>query len=763
MLLFGSGGELIIDMQDSELLPDYHMRKSEAAFAELVKRHVDLVYGAARRQAGEDQMAQEITQKVFCLLARKSAALQGRASISGWLYRATCFLAAREVRQESRRRRRECEAAIMNEVLSTESPAWEQLSPLLDELMNELPEYDRVATILRFFQRKSMSEIAAVLGVSEAAAKMRVSRAVERLRRAFAKRGIVCQASVLTLIISERAAPAASQAVMSCVLARHAASASAAGAPTLSFLDSWRLMATPLTQTAVAFAVGSLLCAGAIGSAHIWRHGMASDQDQITETAPSKSPVLPWEHADEFGRRATAAARTKQELADLTARLKAALHKPASQNQGYPSEDVRNALLAFGSKSTTAFSVLKEAAKESNNEVRRQAASGMGTISKRVPEVVPYLWDLIRSPESYAMNFLPTGALAFTSLRNSDLTAKDLSALTELLVNAPDLQTIGRYAPAEIARILNDDPAAAAERFVPALEVLLDHTNASVRFRAACALANYESQTNPTVLAEIARVLNAPPAQPVRSDDPDFARKKALLGVPGLEKLMALETLQKLGSGAKPLLPDLRQFAAATDQNLLRESALRLIGTLDPGSRLRSSDIDRILRLDEDRKQWFEKLRSQSLTLEELIGALNDDRRLPNAVVLLGQLGPAAQPAVPSLAAALRGRGEDIQNEIVEAIREIDPSFKIDLVRTSVIRAAQDAALNVTMREERSDAQTDALLKALQPNCNSQWTYKEMTEFADDLGAQDAGVRRAFVDQAVKLDGKLEQLFSAEP
>src|ERR1700761_5685031 len=93
---------------DCELLREFARTNSEDAFAELVKRHVNLVYSAALRQVnGDAHLAQDVTQSVFSDLARKAAWLSRRQSLSGWLYTSAHFAAAKVIRAETRRRNRE--------------------------------------------------------------------------------------------------------------------------------------------------------------------------------------------------------------------------------------------------------------------------------------------------------------------------------------------------------------------------------------------------------------------------------------------------------------------------------------------------------------------------------------------------------------------------------------------------------------------------------------------------------------------------------
>ena len=189
---------------------DYAERRSESAFAELVRRHIDLIYSAALRMVCDSHLAEDVTQGAFVALARSAPQLTDRAVLSGWLHRTAQNIAAQTVRTDVRRRAREQEAAVMNELFTTEPDGgWEQIAPHLDAALGELGEADRDALLLRYFERKSAQEMAQVLGVSDEAAQKRVSRAVERLREFFAKRGVTVGASGLVVVISANAVQAA--------------------------------------------------------------------------------------------------------------------------------------------------------------------------------------------------------------------------------------------------------------------------------------------------------------------------------------------------------------------------------------------------------------------------------------------------------------------------------------------------------------------------------------------------------------------------
>jgi RNA polymerase sigma factor (sigma-70 family) len=195
---------------DQQLLRDYAGSHSEPAFTELVRRHIDLVYSAARRLVCDAHLAEDVTQGVFVALAQNARQLTQHPVLSGWLHRTTQNLAANAVRTNVRRQTREQEAVVMNEMLSAEPLAhWEHIAPHLDVALGELSEPDRDALLLRYFEKKSAHEMALTLGISDAAAQKRVNRAVERLREFFTKRGVTVGASGLVGVITAHAVQAA--------------------------------------------------------------------------------------------------------------------------------------------------------------------------------------------------------------------------------------------------------------------------------------------------------------------------------------------------------------------------------------------------------------------------------------------------------------------------------------------------------------------------------------------------------------------------
>lgn len=198
-------------IEDTDLLRRYVEEKAEDAFAELVRRHIDLVYSVALRRLGGDvHLAQDAAQKVFVDLARKAPQLKERAVLTGWLYRSVHFAASDMVRAERRRRLREQESQAMQETSHPVSEAdWQKLRPMLDEALGELDDDDRDAVALRFFEQQAFGEIGRRLRLTEEAARKRVGRALDRLGAALSRRGVTSTAAALGLALTSQTLVAA--------------------------------------------------------------------------------------------------------------------------------------------------------------------------------------------------------------------------------------------------------------------------------------------------------------------------------------------------------------------------------------------------------------------------------------------------------------------------------------------------------------------------------------------------------------------------
>jgi RNA polymerase sigma factor (sigma-70 family) len=197
-----------MNSNDIELLRRYVFERSEEAFADLVQQRIALVYSAALRQLdGDAHLAEEVTQSVFTDLARKAPGLTRHVSLAGWLYTSTRYSAAAIRRANLRRSIREQKAHAMSQLLQPAGydPSWEEIRPILDEAMHDLKAEEREAVLLRFFDRQPLAEVGARFGVSENTARMRVVRAMDKLRAALVNRGVTSTTLALAAVLTGHA------------------------------------------------------------------------------------------------------------------------------------------------------------------------------------------------------------------------------------------------------------------------------------------------------------------------------------------------------------------------------------------------------------------------------------------------------------------------------------------------------------------------------------------------------------------------------
>ena len=259
-------GEMTND--DLTLLREYARNNSEAAFAALVARHVNLVYSVALRQVRDPHLAGEITQAVFIILARKADALGPLIILPGWLCRTARYASANALTIQRRRQHREQEAHMQSILNEPESETWQQIAPLLDGAMEQLGKKDHDALVLRFFEGRNFREVGAALGASEEAAKMRVNRALEKLRKFFTKRGVSSTTAIIAGAISANSVQAAPVALAKSVTAVAIVKESIAAASTLTLIKgALKIMAWSKVKMTIIVGIGILVVSGTVWSA----------------------------------------------------------------------------------------------------------------------------------------------------------------------------------------------------------------------------------------------------------------------------------------------------------------------------------------------------------------------------------------------------------------------------------------------------------------------------------------------------------------
>jgi RNA polymerase sigma factor (sigma-70 family) len=251
------------ERSDMDLLREFAENGSESAFAELVERHLNMVYSAALRRVGDVHSAEDVAQVVFLILARKAGRLGSHTALAGWLYEATRFTSSKLLRTRIRQQNREREAAMQNlNAESSPDPAWGRLAPFLEQGMEKLSSTERAILVMRFFENKSSSETASALGIGEWAARKRTSRAVDKLRRFFSKRGVTLTSTIIIAAISGNSVQAAPIGLAETVTTSVVKS-SAVGSSTLTLvkgaikLMAWSKMKTTTVAVAVVILAGT--------------------------------------------------------------------------------------------------------------------------------------------------------------------------------------------------------------------------------------------------------------------------------------------------------------------------------------------------------------------------------------------------------------------------------------------------------------------------------------------------------------------------
>jgi RNA polymerase sigma factor (sigma-70 family) len=271
---------------DSSLLREFADHRSQGAFAELVSRHSNWVYSAASRMVRDPHLAEDVTQAVFLVLAGKAGSLTA-VPLHRWLFKVTRYASANAIRARTRREKYERRAAMASGEASHSDPdrIWPDIAEILDESLSRLKARDRDALILRFYQQKSVAEVGAALGVSEGAAKIRIIRAVERLRAHMRRSGISTPAEALGAALLVHAShPAPASVAMGCV-----PTGVSANATLISKGVSHMMLSAKIKAAALVIAIGAI----PVGTG-TWFLASSAGQTATTtqQMAPSASVAL---------------------------------------------------------------------------------------------------------------------------------------------------------------------------------------------------------------------------------------------------------------------------------------------------------------------------------------------------------------------------------------------------------------------------------------------------------------------------------------
>jgi len=650
------------EMADMELLRQYVLQNSEDAFAALVARHVNLVFSAALRKTGSTAAAEEITQAVFIILARKAGRLGAGTVLSGWLYHTARLTTASYLRTQIRRAHREQEAYMQSLTDEPVTKAWQEIEPLLEDGMGRLGEKDRNAIVLRFFDGKSFQEIGAAVGSSENAAKKRVAHALEKLRKFFTKRGVDSTAAIIAGAISANSVKAAPVGLAKTISVVAMAKGAAAG--TTTFFTSVLVKTLAVCGSIMIVAVGTAIYFHEAGQSSGGKFQMSNNQSALATSnqngtihlqppinSSNNSPIL----------------NENERLDAAVAHLREVLHTRPTTRILFDSEGITNAIDAFGLYRRDAFNVLLDYAYNSDTNtirseeyIRAGSIFGMGYVGKYLPEAPSTLWAMISSSP------IRDRWQIFSALKQIGFTPSDLPALTGLLSDEDSMQgLLSRNVPQAIADVLKDNPQSVAS-YIPPLENLLENGGSNAQFRVALALIESQGTNNPNVLPAIHALFQRPNDRHNQ-----------------YYKLLAAEILGDVGQTAQPLVPDLLDFAKSASEIGVQESVYDAIAKIEPDTASQNEGVAEALKKQQDAKMWDEKWKSGKYTFDDLRVALKDPYQAYIAADQLAEMGTNAVAAVPDMIKALWGMNEDARNHILEDIHKIDPQVVVTKINVT--------------------------------------------------------------------------------
>lgn len=312
---------------DRKLLLAYHRDGSHEAFGQLVGKYSPMVFQTALRRTRDHQLAEDVTQAVFIVLARRAGTLKSHESIAGWLHQTAIFASSSALRAQARQRKHESAAAKPEAMVHPQRGESTEVAATTEEELHRLPAIHRNVLVLHYLEGKTIPQAAEILGLSHEAARKRLSRALEKLRIRLSRRGFTAEPTGIVSALG--AVPIVSaETVAGKVIAAAFAGGDNGSAFTLA-ADLIRLIKLNALRNAAAVLAISAVAAGSIGVAVA--QSMPSGNSVITTTAPQQplSAGRPLPSQTEL-RRALEQLRTKVSSARVDLESDIVLERPGT-------------------------------------------------------------------------------------------------------------------------------------------------------------------------------------------------------------------------------------------------------------------------------------------------------------------------------------------------------------------------------------------------------------------------------------------------
>ncbi len=748
-------------MGDNTLLQEFAASRSEAAFAALVRHHMNLVFATANRQLGSHSLAEEVSQTVFVSLARKAGSLGRHPTVTGWLHKATLLECRRVLRTELRRQRHEQVAVALGTVSAAGDSVWASLVPLLDEALLQLNQKDRLAVLLRFLEEKALREVGQALGASEDAAQKRVARALSQMTDFFRRRGFAVPAltaSAPLFAAAMQAAPAGLAASVSTVAWKAATGASGASVSAQLLLF--------MTQTKVQTALVATLTLSVAFTAGFYFHNRSEAKRLQAQASPSSSQPEP--AADRKDRAtsivwrsfrtgpAPAALSAGQEavLTDALARLREALYGQQKEEEAVPPEwaavgrrrnpyaAVEKAMQAVPlEKRSATLALLLEALKDSRQEICLRALAALTWTSSAGEPALPALFDMLQNKAREWPQVAAVALKTITAIHpQSDIVPELVLAFME-----------GPKATREAFRadmpLLTSQVQDGASAFAANLQPLLYSPEAELRLATALSLAQLPGQKDPAVTREFIAVL-----QQARGSGRQLDPARSVLGA-----------LWQMGPQAREAVPALQQMMENVPE--LGDTALVAWKAILP-EELKGYPVQTPLPpRDPVTEEVLRQLQSGNLTVPGLVAALDQPEATLIAARALAELGPAAAEALPALRQtfdSVLATNVTAGMLLAAAIERIDPTAPKLLLNGTAFLGALDA-----VKREVEAAGLPEWGPAAFANLPQRMSrlgllrHEEVRALADDFGKVDPRLREVFVTKLLEADHRLASVLAA--
>jgi len=481
---------------DMTLVREYATRQSEPAFTALVERYIALVHSTALRRTGDAHLAEEMTQAVFTILARKASTLGRNTILPAWLYRTTLFLTSNAMTIQRRRREREQEAYLQSaSPPDATADVWQQLAPLLDHAMDLLSERDRAPLVLRYFENRSWREVATLMQVTEDTAQKRATRALEKLRKLFVKRGVFLTAAIIAGTVSAnsvQAAPVGMAKAISLITVTKGATT-----VTSSTLVKGALKLMAWTKIKTAVVVGGVILLG--GSAVVVQQSYFP-----TEPSYQGRKLSEWLVDVDFSQPQEKRAQAQEAIRHMGKKtlpfLIATFSNPKSKDP-----QLRQASWAFDALGPIAKSAIPQLEKEQYRYPGYipLALAGIG------PDAVPVLLKWLTNDYFYVRDNT-AGALA-NAVYSQKISSDAAKAALPIALNNLEYASTNRmfevntrYRAAGLVGALRREPDDSLPALVKCMEVSLDKEEYSVAGECATAISNFEKDALPVLPSLIA-------------------------------------------------------------------------------------------------------------------------------------------------------------------------------------------------------------------------------------------------------------------